>query len=128
MQVSQHLIGAPAPDETDAIRIDIGTQEGHGAGGAEGTGRDIGRPEIISGTQNGHGQAKGGSEISGAEAREPEGDGVEKGGQGLCRWCLGGAQVKNSSHGRSHGAKIWVATATEANDFTANAVLLRCEF
>ena len=93
MQVSQHFIGAPAPDETDAIGIDIGTQEGHGAGGAEGAGRDVLGHKIVSGAEDGHGQAEGGSEVGGAEAREPEGDGVEERGQWLGGCCLGCAQV-----------------------------------
>ena len=110
MQISQHLIGAPAPDETDAIGIDIGTQEGHGAGGAKGARGHVSGHEVVGGAQDSNGQAKSGCEVGGTEAREPDGDGVEERGQGLCGWGVGGAQVKDPADGSSHWAKVRVAT------------------
>ena len=35
MQISQHLVGAPAPDEADGVAVDMGAEKGHGARGAK---------------------------------------------------------------------------------------------
>ena len=51
MQVSQHLVGPPAAEETNAIGIDVGAQECHGASGAEGAGGHVGRQETVSGAE-----------------------------------------------------------------------------
>jgi hypothetical protein len=34
-EVSEHFIGAPVTKEADCVRVDMGTEEGHGAGGME---------------------------------------------------------------------------------------------
>ena len=37
MQVAQHFIATPPPNELDPVVIDAGAQKGHGAGSAEGS-------------------------------------------------------------------------------------------
>ena len=41
MQVSQHLIRAPAANELDAVSIDISTQKGHGSRRTQGSSGDV---------------------------------------------------------------------------------------
>lgn len=41
VQVSVHLVGAPATDKANAVAVDARAQEGHGPAGAGGAGRDI---------------------------------------------------------------------------------------
>ena len=41
MQVSEHLVRAPAADEFDNIRVDLAAEKCHGTTGAEGAGGDV---------------------------------------------------------------------------------------
>jgi hypothetical protein len=41
MKVAKHFIAAPPTDQVDNICVNVGTKQGHGTGGAKGTGRDI---------------------------------------------------------------------------------------
>ncbi len=52
MEVAQHLIGAPASDQSDDVGINLGTKKGHGAGGAKGPGGNVGGEEAIERAQN----------------------------------------------------------------------------
>jgi hypothetical protein len=54
-EVSEHLIRAPATKEADCVRVDMGTQKGHCAGGAEGTCTDFGVMEADGRTQSTNG-------------------------------------------------------------------------
>ena len=42
VEIAKHLVGAPAADHTDAVAVDSGTEESHGAARAGGAGGDIG--------------------------------------------------------------------------------------
>ena len=48
MEVSQHFIGAPAAEELNDVGINLGAQQGHGAGGTEGASRDMLGEETVS--------------------------------------------------------------------------------
>jgi hypothetical protein len=41
MKVAEHFIGPPLPDHAEAIAVDAGAEEGHGAAGPGGWDRDI---------------------------------------------------------------------------------------
>ncbi len=45
VKVTEKLIGTPATDEPNAIGVDAGAEEGHGAARPGGASRDIGRSE-----------------------------------------------------------------------------------
>ncbi len=49
MQISHHLVGAPAADELNAIGIHICTQKGHGARCPEGAGGNVFGEEPVGG-------------------------------------------------------------------------------
>ena len=42
VKISIHFVGAPAPDEADAVTIYPGAEKGHGAAGARGPDGDVG--------------------------------------------------------------------------------------
>lgn len=45
VKVAEHLIRAPSAEEPDDVCVDFGDQEGHGATGSEGAGRNLVRGE-----------------------------------------------------------------------------------
>ena len=42
VKISIHFVGAPAPDEADAVTVGAGAEKGHGAAGARGPDGDVG--------------------------------------------------------------------------------------
>ena len=70
MQIAHHLIGSPSTEELDAIRIHIGTQEGHGARGTQKAGGDIVGQEAIGGAERGGCETEGGGEVRRCQAPE----------------------------------------------------------
>ena len=70
MQVSQHLVGAPAPEETNAISIDVCAQECHGAGRSKGAGGDVGGEETVGRTKQTGGQTEKCRELGRFDAAE----------------------------------------------------------
>ena len=41
MQVSEHFVGAPAPDEFDDVGVHLAAKEGHGTSGSQCTSGDV---------------------------------------------------------------------------------------
>ena len=124
MQISHHHVGAPAADELDAIRVDIGTQEGHGAGGPEGSGRDMVGQKTINGAQERRCEAKRRGEVRWGDAPECGGGGVKIRGQGLGACGVVGPQVNHSTGCGQHRAEQWVAAATQSDTFSPDGIFL----
>ena len=122
MQVPVHLIGFPPTDEADAVAIDPGAEESHGAPGARG---DVRWSETKVRTEEDRG-----AHIMGEVGREEVGpravarpDGTEGCGGG----CGLRAQVSDASNQTKDGTQRRVAQARVANGLTTDAILLRSE-
>lgn len=125
MQVPVHLIGFPPTDEADAIAIDPGAEESHGAPGARGASGDVRGSETKVRTEEDRG-----AHIMGEVGREEVGpravarpDGTEGCGGG----CGLRAQVSDASNQTKDGTQRRVARARVANGLTTDAILLRSE-
>ena len=80
MQVPEHLIGLPTTQQADAIRIDVGTEKGHGARRPKRAGRNVGRKKSKLGAQHGDREAEDGREVGRCQARQGRGNRIQKGG------------------------------------------------
>ena len=65
MQVAEHGLRAPAPNEADDVRIDLPAEHGHGTSGPETSSGDIGRPEMQMGQGGGRGAEDGRESLGG---------------------------------------------------------------
>lgn len=54
MKISEHLIRLPTAEETDAIRVNVSAEKGHGACGTQGPGRDVLRAKAVFETKDGN--------------------------------------------------------------------------
>mmetsp|Transcript_9225 Transcript_9225/g.13370 ORF Transcript_9225/g.13370 Transcript_9225/m.13370 type:complete len:149 (+) Transcript_9225:256-702(+) len=83
-EVPEHFITSPATDETNAVRVNLGTEEGHGTTGAKGTGGDIRGDEAIAGPHGENRTAELSRDMGGGDAKPPSAVevGMERGGTG----------------------------------------------
>ena len=58
VEIAEHLIGAPATKEADAIGVDVRAEKGHGPSGAKGASRDIVGEETVSRTEQAYGSSE----------------------------------------------------------------------
>ena len=125
VQVSEHLVRLPAAQESNTVRIHVSAEEGHGASGAEGPGRDILGAETVGGPQDVYRGAEHVGELGRSDPVKDKGEsGINIGGERLVRGGGRVAEVKDAASGREDGAKLWVATAAQSNDFTPDTTFL----
>jgi hypothetical protein len=126
MEVTQHFIGAPATDETDDISVDLSAKEGHGASRTKRASTDIRMEETqLGGIASSNSGAKSISNMRRADTMPTALEVVR--GNGRSRWSRVVAKVTNSALKGLDGAEVF-GSATQANDFTTDAVLLGREF
>ena len=128
VEITEHFVRSPASNEPNPISVNVGTEKCHGAGCPKGAGRDIRGHEAVEGSKDSDRRSKEVGEDRRCDAPEAQGLRVKIGGQGLGGCCTVRSQMKGAAGGRPDWAKVWVATATETDDFAAHAVLLRGEF
>ena len=63
VEVAEHLIAAPPADKANRVRVDVGTQEGHGSGRSKGARGDVVSQEAKCGTKEGDGQFQGAGDV-----------------------------------------------------------------
>ena len=124
MLITVHFIGSPATDQTDAVAVDAGAQEGHGAAGPSGANVDVGgrvsrvqveeerRPDAVRnvGRQN---------------VPERASCMVAESVQGSVECCADVAEGDNSRGNTVDRAEMGGARPAVANGFVAYAVFVR---
>jgi len=126
MQVTEHLIRAPAADQADNVGVDVGKEKGHGTTSAKGLGVDIGRKEANAGTEGGNGESEGLCDVGrgNGSVRRASAGLVVVGGQRGRRGRVVSAKVENTIDGGDDRAGGGVATPALADDFAAHPIFL----
>ena len=124
VEVPEHLVRLPTAKQADAICIHVGAKEGHSASCSEGASGDILRLKAVCGAENGYRQTQQRRDVSRSEVPQGRIDRVEVGGEGLCRWSRSEPEVDDAAGKCQDGAKLWVATATQADHFATDTTLL----
>ena len=123
VQVAIHFIGTPSSNETDAVAVNAGTKESHGAAGTSGTRGDVGGGVGGIGMhEKCHTDAT--SEIGGKNmGKRSRGVGAD----GINRGLESGevaAQAEKTGRDKVDGAQVRVARTTVADRLISGTVLL----
>jgi hypothetical protein len=123
VQIAEHDVGAPAAEELDQIRVDAGAQKCHGAPGPEGACTDILGEETDTRSLDADGNAERGGYLAGGHPGPAAGRKLVG-----RKWGSTDRPVEAKSFDAADGALNRAArgatTASEANDFASDTVLL----
>lgn len=97
MEISEHLVGLPASEQTDPICVDVGAEKGHGASGAEGAGRDIRGSKTVGRSQDRDRETQQGGDVGRCETTQSRSDGIDIGGEGLCWSCCSEPEMEDAA-------------------------------
>jgi len=128
MKVAEHLVGLPAAEQPNPVRIHVGAQKSHSASGSEGPSGNVLGAKTILWTKDGDGEAKEVGQIGRVDAAKRVCCRIDVRSQWLSRRCGHAAEVEYATRRGENWAELLVSTAPQTDNFPADAAFLCCKF